>query len=147
MKRNRRIENSYLVVDANGMVRKSTEVVAGENVMALEKILSLKAHNGFSRRLTKNIHATVPVIEGVIVRAGQNEDGEIFIYGQKFYTEGNNCPNARALMEYDKENEGKEDSYRKVLKANGFVTRDARSKERKKYGLKAARRAPQFSKR
>ena len=54
---------------------------------------------------------------------------------------------ARALIEYDKENEGKEDSYRKVLKANGFVTRDARSKERKKYGLKAARRAPQFSKR
>ena len=53
----------------------------------------------------------------------------------------------RALLEYDKENEGKEDSYRKVLKANGFVTRDARSKERKKYGLKAARRAPQFSKR
>jgi len=54
---------------------------------------------------------------------------------------------ARALLEYDKENEGKEDSYRKILKANGFITRDARSKERKKYGLKAARRAPQFSKR
>jgi len=54
---------------------------------------------------------------------------------------------ARALLEYDKENEAKEDSYRKILKANGFVTRDSRSKERKKYGLKAARRAPQFSKR
>ena len=54
---------------------------------------------------------------------------------------------ARALLEYDKENEASEDSYRKILKANGFVTRDARSKERKKYGLKAARRAPQFSKR
>ena len=53
----------------------------------------------------------------------------------------------RALLEYDKENEAKEDSYRKILKANGFVTRDPRSKERKKYGLKAARRAPQFSKR
>ena len=53
----------------------------------------------------------------------------------------------RALMEYDKVNEGKEDSYRKVLKSAGMVTRDARSKERKKYGLKAARRAPQFSKR
>ena len=53
----------------------------------------------------------------------------------------------RALLEYDKENEGKEDSYRKTLKALGFVTRDSRSKERKKYGLKAARRAPQFSKR
>ena len=54
---------------------------------------------------------------------------------------------ARALLEYDKENEAKEDSYRKILKANGFVTRDPRSKERKKYGLKAARRAPQFAKR
>ena len=53
----------------------------------------------------------------------------------------------RALLEYDKENESKEDSYRKILKAAGFVTRDPRSKERKKYGLKAARRAPQFSKR
>ena len=53
----------------------------------------------------------------------------------------------RALLEYDKENEGKEDSYRKTLKTLGFVTRDPRSKERKKYGLKGARRAPQFSKR
>lgn len=39
------------------------------------------------------------------------------------------------------------DDYRPVLKAAGFVTRDPRAKERKKYGLKAARRAPQFSKR
>ena len=53
----------------------------------------------------------------------------------------------RALLEYDKENEGKEDSYRKTLKVLGFITRDSRSKERKKYGLKGARRAPQFSKR
>lgn len=54
---------------------------------------------------------------------------------------------ARALLEYDKVNEGKEDSYRAILKKAGFVTRDSRSKERKKPGLKAARRAPQFSKR
>ena len=53
----------------------------------------------------------------------------------------------RALLEYDKVNENKEDSYRKVLKANGMVTRDSRAKERKKPGLKAARRSPQFSKR
>ena len=53
----------------------------------------------------------------------------------------------RALMEYDKVNEANEDSYRKILKRAGMVTRDARSKERKKPGLKAARRAPQFSKR
>ena len=37
--------------------------------------------------------------------------------------------------------------YRAALKAAGFLTRDPRMKERKKYGLKAARRAPQFSKR
>ena len=53
----------------------------------------------------------------------------------------------RALLEYDKANEDKEDSYRKILKKAGMVTRDPRSKERKKPGLKAARRAPQFSKR
>ena len=53
----------------------------------------------------------------------------------------------RALLEYDKENEGKVDSYRAILKKAGMVTRDPRTKERKKPGLKAARRAPQFSKR
>ena len=40
-----------------------------------------------------------------------------------------------------------EDEFRAPLKAAGFLTRDPRMKERKKYGLKAARRAPQFSKR
>ena len=47
---------------------------------------------------------------------------------------------ARALVQADAEN-------RPVLKKAGFLTRDPRMKERKKYGLKAARRAPQFSKR
>jgi small subunit ribosomal protein S9 len=47
---------------------------------------------------------------------------------------------ARALLEADPE-------YRPVLKAAGYLTRDPRMKERKKYGLKGARRAPQFSKR
>ena len=47
---------------------------------------------------------------------------------------------ARALLQVDAE-------YRPTLKAAGFLTRDPRMKERKKYGLKAARRAPQFSKR
>ncbi len=54
---------------------------------------------------------------------------------------------ARALLEYDKENEGSETSFRTILKRAGFITRDSRAKERKKPGLKAARRAPQFSKR
>ena len=47
---------------------------------------------------------------------------------------------SRALLEMNAE-------YRPALKAAGFLTRDPRMKERKKYGLKAARRAPQFSKR
>lgn len=47
---------------------------------------------------------------------------------------------ARALLQVDTE-------YRPALKKAGFLTRDSRMKERKKYGLKAARRAPQFSKR
>ena len=53
----------------------------------------------------------------------------------------------RALLQYDEANEANEDSYRKILKRAGMVTRDPRAKERKKPGLKAARRAPQFSKR
>ena len=47
---------------------------------------------------------------------------------------------SRALLQYD-------EALRPALKKAGFLTRDPRMKERKKYGLKAARRAPQFSKR
>ena len=47
---------------------------------------------------------------------------------------------ARALLEVGED-------FRPVLKEAGFLTRDSRAKERKKYGLKGARRAPQFSKR
>ena len=47
---------------------------------------------------------------------------------------------ARALLEANAE-------YRPTLKTNGYLTRDPRMKERKKYGLKTARKAPQFSKR
>ena len=47
---------------------------------------------------------------------------------------------ARALLEANNE-------YRPTLKSAGFLTRDSRAKERKKYGLKKARKAPQFSKR
>ncbi|MCR5651631.1 MAG: 30S ribosomal protein S9 [Lachnospiraceae bacterium] len=47
---------------------------------------------------------------------------------------------SRALLQIDAE-------YRPILKKEGYLTRDPRMKERKKYGLKGARRAPQFSKR
>jgi small subunit ribosomal protein S9 len=54
----------------------------------------------------------------------------------------------RALLQLDSSTPADSDnSFRKVLKVNGFITRDSRKKERKKPGLKKARRAPQFSKR
>ena len=54
----------------------------------------------------------------------------------------------KALLDYDSTTPAdSENSYRKTLKAAGFITRDSRIKERKKPGLKKARRAPQFSKR
>jgi small subunit ribosomal protein S9 len=54
----------------------------------------------------------------------------------------------KALLVYDENTDvNSENSYRKILKAAGFITRDPRVKERKKYGLRKARRAPQFSKR
>ena len=55
---------------------------------------------------------------------------------------------ARALLQYDSSTPSdSENSFRKKLKKAGFITRDSRKKERKKPGLKKARRAPQFSKR
>ena len=54
----------------------------------------------------------------------------------------------KSLVEFDAEaDQAREDAYKKVLREAGFLTRDPRVKERKKYGLKKARRAPQFSKR
>ena len=54
----------------------------------------------------------------------------------------------RALLKFDENtDQTRENSYRHILKNAGFITRDSRVKERKKYGLKKARRAPQFSKR
>ena len=54
----------------------------------------------------------------------------------------------RALLAYDSTtSKDSENSFRKPLKVAGFITRDSRKKERKKPGLKKARRAPQFSKR
>lgn len=54
----------------------------------------------------------------------------------------------KALLEYDSASDPEsETSFRKILKTAGLVTRDSRIKERKKPGLKKARRAPQFSKR
>ena len=54
----------------------------------------------------------------------------------------------KALLEYDKDTDpSSETAYRRILKTEGFITRDPRVKERKKYGLRKARRAPQFSKR
>ena len=69
-------------------------------------------------------------------------DCDINVYGGGYSGQAGAMRHAisRALL-------GVVDDYRPKLKAAGFLTRDSRAKERKKYGLKAARRAPQFSKR
>ncbi len=69
-------------------------------------------------------------------------DVNINVYGGGFAGQAGAMRHAvsRALLEVVED-------YRPKLKSAGFLTRDSRAKERKKYGLKAARRAPQFSKR
>ena len=69
-------------------------------------------------------------------------DAIIFVKGGGTTGQAGACRHgiSRALLEADAD-------YRPTLKKAGYLTRDPRMKERKKYGLKAARRAPQFSKR
>ena len=69
-------------------------------------------------------------------------DVQVFVHGGGYTGQAGAIRHgiSRALCKAD-------DDYRKPLKTAGFLTRDPRMKERKKYGLKAARRAPQFSKR
>ena len=69
-------------------------------------------------------------------------DVVIFVKGGGYTGQAGACRHgvARALLQADAD-------YRPALKSAGFLTRDPRMKERKKYGLKSARRAPQFSKR
>ena len=74
--------------------------------------------------LTSKVNVTVKVTGG-----GFNAQADAIRHGI-----------AKALLEYD-------EMFRATLKKAGFITRDSRIKERKKYGLKRARRAPQFSKR
>ena len=77
----------------------------------------------------------------VIVGAESRYDVEVSVKGGGFtgQAEAIRLGIARALLEAGED--------RKALKVAGMLTRDARAKERKKYGLKGARRAPQFSKR
>ena len=86
----------------------------------------------------------------VITKNENNFDIEVVVKGGGFsgQTGAIRLGITRALLKYDeKSDQTREDAYRKVLKVYGFITRDPRIKERKKYGLKKARRAPQFSKR
>ncbi len=78
----------------------------------------------------------------LVLSGSENKyDVEAFVQGGGFtgQAEAIRLGIARALLEAGED--------RKTLKVAGMLTRNARSKERKKYGLKAARRAPQFSKR
>lgn len=91
---------SKLVLNANGMIVKAA-VEKAEDVVTVEETLSMAAHKGHANAIIRNIHKMVPVIEGVVLRAAQDkESGKPYLYGERFYTEGTNSPNARALMEF-----------------------------------------------
>ena len=78
----------------------------------------------------------------VLTETAEQFDIKINVYGGGYSGQAGAMKHgiSRALLEASAD-------YRPALKAAGFLTRDSRVKERKKYGLKAARRAPQFSKR
>lgn len=89
---------SKLVLNTNGMIVKAA-VEKSEDVVTTESILSIAAHRGHANAIIRNIHKMVPVIEGIILRAAKDKEGNAYLYGVKFYTKGTNSPNARALME------------------------------------------------
>lgn len=94
---------SKLTVNANEMIVKAA-IEKAENIVTIESALSLAAHKGHANAIIRNIHKMVPVIEGIVLRAAQDkESSDMYLYGEKFYTEGSNNPNARALMEYAKD--------------------------------------------
>jgi len=84
------------------------------------------------------------VVKSPLVITGTEGQYDVYInvYGGGFTGQAGAMRHgiARALLEVGED-------FRPVLKKAGFLTRDSRAKERKKYGLKGARRAPQFSKR
>ena len=89
---------SKLVLNTNGMIVKAA-VEKSEDVATTESILSIAAHRGHVNAIIKNnIYKMVPVIEGIILRAAKDKEGNAYLYGVKFYTKGTNSPNARALM-------------------------------------------------
>ena len=84
------------------------------------------------------------IVRQPLVLTGTNDkfDALVFVKGGGYTGQAGAIRHgiSRALLEVDAD-------YRPALKSAGFLTRDPRMKERKKYGLKGARRAPQFSKR
>ena len=91
-----------------------------------------------------NNQTLLRTIEAPLVLTGQNDTTRAVIRvsggGTKGQAEAVSLGLARALVVMSED-------FRSSLRKNGFLTRDAREKERKKYGLKKARKAPQFSKR
>ena len=82
----------------------------------------------------------VVIVNAETVAVAQSKRDNEFVYRHSGYPGGLRLAIARALCEFDGDD-------RPALKKAGFLTRDARVKESKKYGLKKARKAPQYSKR
>lgn len=79
-----------------------------------------------------------------LILTGNQKDFDVSVSisggGKSSWIDATNLAIARALLEFDK-------NYRQILKKHGYLKRDPRKKERKKPGLKKARRAPQWQKR
>ncbi len=86
----------------------------------------------------------------VLTKTENNFDFDIKVHGGGFRGQAGaiRLGITRCLLKYDENaDQSRDDAFRKILKVEGMITRDPRVKERKKYGLKKARKAPQFSKR
>lgn len=100
--------------------------------------------NGRPAREYLNPAALLDVVQQPLVSVGMKDRFDLSVIaaggGSQGQAEAIRHGVARALLSVDP-------ALRKTLKSQGFLTRDPRAKERKKYGLKRARRAPQFAKR
>lgn len=131
------------------MVKKAKYYATGRRKRSIAKVC-LQKGTGKITINTKDVYDFFPyktLVQDLtqpltITETNEKLDVNVKVIGGGFNGQAGACRLgiARALLEISKD-------YRAILKKNGMLTRDARVKERKKYGLHKARKAPQYSKR
>ena len=117
---------------------------------ALHTPITIMSTNPFAGRGHGGSDLYIPKIDNALYCADKRFDITVTVKGGGYSGQAGAIRLAitRALLDFDSTSDQTADTaYRKILKPAGMITRDPRVKERKKYGLKKARRAPQFSKR